>query len=152
LGSSYTDFRGKGFWSRDSLLEVWLRFLSLNMDKAHAPGWQHDLRDRWLVQSSGYFTGCVDASLDDFLVDQERIDVVLDTAERTIRSLRLCGPFIEVEYLNLLGMGNGWFVANLPIEHAELIADRFGALLRGELTTDRTTSPILPATVRTQAT
>jgi len=146
LGSSYTEFHGKGFWSRDSLIEVWLRFLSLHMVQAHDPGWQHELRDRWLLQSAGYFTGCVNASLDEFLTDQERIAAILDVSERTIRSLRLCGPKIPVEILNALGMDNGWFVTYMPIEYMELISGRFMSLLRGELATDRSTSPVLPFT------
>ena len=97
MGSSFTEFRGKGFWSRDALLEAWFRVLSLHMDDdAHKPGWQHDLRDQWLLVSVGFFNGCISTSLDDFLTD----------------------------------------------------GDRFAMLLLGELTTDASTSPVLPETKR----
>jgi hypothetical protein len=64
MGSSFTAFRGKGFWSRDGLLEAWLRVLSLHLDDGvHKPGWQHDLRDTWLLASAGFFSGCIALSL-----------------------------------------------------------------------------------------
>jgi hypothetical protein len=71
MGSSFTEFRGKGFWSRDALLKAWLRILSLHMeDEVYKPGWQHDLRDKWLLASAGYFNGCISPALDDFLTER----------------------------------------------------------------------------------
>jgi hypothetical protein len=145
MGSSFTGFRGKGFWSRDGLLEVWLRTLSLHLsDEAHKPGWMHDLRDHWLLVSTGFFNGCISASLDEHLTDNNRNAIVLQAAERSIQHLREFGLFVPAAHLNGLGL-QGPFTADLPIEWLELINDRFTALLRGELTTDASTSPTLPA-------
>ena len=146
MGNSFTKFRGKGFWSRDWLLEVWLRVLSLHMgDDVHKPGWQHDLRDKWLLLSNGGFSGWISPSLDDFLTDDERIAAVLRASERSIQSLRAFGATVPAAHLNALGLEGG-FGKDLPIEGFELINDHFTKLLRGELTTDASTSPTLPAT------
>jgi hypothetical protein len=150
MGSSFTNFRGRGFWSRDALLEVWLRVLSLHMgDDVHKSGWQHDLRDQWLLASTGCFSGCVSASLDEFLTDSDRVAIILQTSERSIQSLRAFGAFVPATFLNALGL-DGPFAADLPIEWFDLISDRFTALLRGELTTDASSSPVLPATRKDQ--
>jgi hypothetical protein len=56
---------------------------------------------------------------------------------------------VPATFLNALGL-NGPFAADLPIEWFDLISDRFSALLRGELSTDASTSPVLPATRKDQ--
>ena len=151
MGSSFTEFRGKGFWSRDWLLEAWLRILSLHLeDEVHQPGWQHDLRDEWLLKSAGFFIGCISASLDDFLIDDERIAVILRVSERSLQSLRAFGPYVPCAFLNALGITGSYYTSDLPIDWFERIAQCFTLLLRGELTTDASTSPVLPATQQNQ--
>jgi hypothetical protein len=148
MGSSFTQFREKGFWSRDGLLEAWLRVVSLHMDtEAHNPGWQHDLRDNWLLVSAGLFPGCISPSLDDFLTDTDRIAAILRASDRAIQSLRKFGPYVASAHLNALGLAG---TKDLPTEWFELIYDCFCALLRGELATDASTSPVLPATQKGQ--
>ena len=146
MGSSFTDFRNRGFWCNDQLLEAWLRTLSLHLDNdVHQSGWLHDLRDKWLLASAGFFNGCVSASLDEFLTDSDRVAVVLKASERNIQNLRAFGSYVPVAHLNGLGL-SGQFTADFPIEWFELINERFTALLRGQLSTDASTSPTLPAT------
>jgi len=129
MGSSFTEFRGKGFWSRDGLLEAWLRVLSLHMDDdAHKPGWQHDLRDKWLLDSAGFCSGFISASLDDFLSDNDRIAAILRASERSIQSLRGFGAYVPAPFLSGLGL-SGPIAADLPIERFELIRGCFTALL-----------------------
>jgi hypothetical protein len=119
--------------------------MALNMDgEAHKTGWQHDLRDHWLLVSAGYFAGCISPSLDDFLTESERITIILRTAERSIQALRAFGAFVPAAFLNTLGITDS-FTADWPIEWCDRIADRFTALLRGDLATDASTSPVLPA-------
>jgi hypothetical protein len=146
MSSSFTEFRGKGFWSTDTLLEVWLRVLSLQMEEDVAePRWQHELRDTWLLYSNGRFMGCIAPCLDQYLTDADRIAKVLQASDHCIRALRDFGDYVPAEFLRTLGIQQ-LFTADLPIEWFELIACRFSALLRGELATDATTSPTLPAT------
>jgi hypothetical protein len=147
MGSSFTEFRGKGFWSHDFLLEAWLRILSLHLgDEVYQPGWQHDLRDEWLLKSAGFFGGCISPSLDDFLTDAQRVEVVLGASKRCIEKLRAFGDYVPAAFLNSLGLIGPFVDKDLPIEWFSLIFDRFTTLLKGELSTDASTSPVLPAT------
>ncbi len=146
MSSSFTEFRGKGFWSTDTLLEIWLRVLSLQMEEDVAePRWQHELRDTWLLNSNGGFMGCISPCLDEYLTDADRIAKVLRASDRCIAALRDFGDYVPAEFLRTLGIQQ-LFTEDLPIEWFELIAGRFSSLLRGELETDATTSPTLPAT------
>ena len=113
-------------------------------DEVYAPGWQHDLRNEWLLVSAGFFNGFVSASLDKFLTDDERVAAVLRASQRSIQSLRAFGAYVSAAFLNALGLSG--FTADLPIVWFERMADWFAKLLRGELMTDASTSPTLPAT------
>jgi hypothetical protein len=146
MGSSFTDFRGKGFWSRDSLLQAWLRVVALNMgEEVYKEGWQHDLRDHWLLMSGIGGGGCVWPSLDEFLTDEDQVAVILRASECAIQRLRAFGAFVPAAFLNALGFEYP-FDADLPIEWFNRIADCLSALLRGTLATDASNSPTLPAT------
>jgi hypothetical protein len=146
MGSSYTEFRDKGFWSYDGLLEVWLRLLSLHFKgDVYTPGWQQDLRDHWLWCSGVGINGCIVAALDEFLTDEERIGIVIEASDRCAKNVKAFGKSIPAVTLNLLGL-EGQFNGDIRVEWVELIAERFSALLRGELTTDAKTSPVLPFT------
>jgi len=116
--------------------------------EVHSSGWQHDLRDRWLLASAGYFNGCVSASLDEFLTNDDRVSVIIRVSGRSIQSLRAFGAFVPEAFLNALNITQ--FTADWPIEWFERIADTFILLLRGELTSDASTSPTLPATRKGQ--
>ena len=117
--------------------------------EAHKPGWQHDLRDKWLLASAGYFSGCISPCLDEFLTDSNRVQTILQVSERAVRSLRGFGVYVPATFLNALGI-TGPFAADLPIDWFELMHSRFTSLLRGELATDASTSSVLPATRQDQ--
>ncbi len=150
MGKSFTEFRGKGFWSKDPLLEAWLRVVSLNLGKdADVPGWQHDLRDKWLLVSDGGMVGCIAPCLDEFITDEERVGVILRSSLGAIQNLRAFGEYVPATFLNALGFS--WkHTSDLPIQWFDRIAERFSMLLRGELETDASTSPVLPGTRRGQ--
>lgn len=151
MGSSFVEFQGKGFWSYDRLLETWLRVLCLHLGKdADVPGWQHELRDRWLLVSAGGMVGCICPCLDEFITDEERVGIILRTSLGTIQSLRAFGQYVPATFLNALGFSEK-HRSDLPIQWFDRIAERFNMLLRGELDTDASNSPVLPATRRDQA-
>jgi hypothetical protein len=146
MPSSFTKFQDKGFWSSDSLLQAWLRVVALHMgEDVYEAGWLHDLRDHWLLMSGVYFGGCIAPSLDKFLTAPERVSIILGASERAIRNLRAFGAYVPATFLNALGFADP-FGLDLPIEWFNRIAACFTALLRGELATDASTSPTLPAT------
>lgn len=58
MGSSFTGYRGHGFWARDGIQETWLAV------PADASGWLAVAARHWREQAGVGFTGCVDAGLD----------------------------------------------------------------------------------------
>src|SRR3977135_974027 len=65
LGTSFIEFNGKGFWTRDAYLEVWLGALVQEID--HLPSlseWLTLLRQEWHLQATAGFSGCICPDLD----------------------------------------------------------------------------------------
>ncbi|MCB8977534.1 MAG: hypothetical protein H6657_08950 [Ardenticatenaceae bacterium] len=112
MGSSFTQFRDHGFWSRDHFLEGWLDVLAAECMK-HMPAlpWLEAACKHWELQATGIFNGCVHAKLDEFLTDEERVSFIISISER------VKDRFPQDHPLNQTG-------------------DLFVRLLKGELTTD----------------
>jgi hypothetical protein len=72
MGTSYVEFRGKGFWSWDGYLEDVLRFLAETAVDCDDPTWLTTARQHWLTQSSGVFNGWIHPNLDELLTTAER--------------------------------------------------------------------------------
>lgn len=68
----WTEFRGRGFWSRDGLLELWLALLVDELDRQEAAGWKKRMRDDWLTQATIVFDGVMSAQLDDHIDDDAK--------------------------------------------------------------------------------
>ena len=144
MGSSFTRFHDKGFWSRDHLLEVWLRLAALNLPReAYAGGWLRHVRDEWLLQSSGMFGGYITPNLDQLADTPEKVEQLLAVSDRTIEAVRRCGETVPAAALNLIA-DSGTFTQDYPVDYLEEIHDAFCRLLRRELTWDVSSSPTLP--------
>jgi hypothetical protein len=117
VGSSFTEFKGYGFWSRDHFLEEWLRELAAECRK-HAPSlpWLEVACEHWELQAIGIFNGWVHANLDEFLTDAERVSLITSISERV----------------------RDRFPSDHPLHRT---GDLFVRLLKGELTTDES-SPL----------
>jgi hypothetical protein len=84
LGTSWTEYRGRGFWCRDGLLEVWLATLVDALDARASWGgaqgsnrWLKLLRDHWYDHAT-IGAGCdTSARLDDHLADEPRRHTLL---------------------------------------------------------------------------
>ncbi len=73
----FTEYRGRGFWSRDGLLELWLALLVDELDRQQASGWKKRMRDDWLAQATIVFDGVMAAQLDDHIDDDaKRIEAI----------------------------------------------------------------------------
>jgi hypothetical protein len=66
MGSSFTGYRGHGFWARDGIQETRLAALA-DVVPADASGWLAVVARHWREQAGVGFTGCVDAGLDALL-------------------------------------------------------------------------------------
>jgi hypothetical protein len=81
MGTSFVEYKGFGFWTRDNSLESWLTTLLAEMRKLPSlEPWQEALREHWHIQAT-IDGGVMSAGLDDFLTDGHRKDFVLSLAK-----------------------------------------------------------------------
>ena len=112
MGSSFTDFKGYGFWSRDQFIEGWLGQLAAECRKQTSlEPWLVTACEHWELQATGIFGGWVHAKLDEFLTDEERVSLIILISERVKNN------FLTDQVLNKTG-------------------DLFIRLLKGEILTD----------------
>ena len=89
MGTSFVDYKGFGFWTRDSFLGNFLTILLAEMQKLPArEGWQEVLRKHWLLQAN-IDGGCMSLGLNDFLTNDQRREFVLSVAKN---ALEQCDP------------------------------------------------------------
>ncbi|WP_427886753.1 hypothetical protein ACQHIV_28440 [Kribbella sp. GL6] len=147
MGSSFTDFRGYGFWARDGLLEVWLEVLA-EVVPADAPRWLRDAERHWRLHARAGFQGCVDADLDSRLISDDRVETLLALMDQAYEHVfRVAGEtgHVPAAWLNDRGVGGEGVVwtCDLELGSVRRIADAFVALLTGELETTAATSRVL---------
>jgi len=84
MGTSYVEYKGYGFWSRDSFLECWITTLLDQMQRPPAlEPWQESLAEHWRIQA--YIDGgCMSLNLDGFLSDSTRREIVLSVSEQAL--------------------------------------------------------------------
>lgn len=146
MASSFVEYREKGFWARDGKLEVWLHLLVCEIDKLDSlPSWLLNLREHWEFQTAGNCSGFMSAKLDEFVTDDERREQILLLSERALQRLDAYGEVISAGELNSMGVGgkSSTFMCDLSPDKFKVIGRAFIQLLRGELDTDASTSPVL---------
>ena len=77
MGSSFIDYRGRGFWSRDPYIEGFLGHLADAAATLPSEDWLRDAIKHWRLQASGIFNGWVHPLFDEYLSNDERRLVVL---------------------------------------------------------------------------
>ncbi|WP_139338236.1 hypothetical protein [Micromonospora avicenniae] len=147
MGSSFTEFRSYGFWARDGLLEVWLQALA-EVVPTHAPAWLHNAQRHWQEQARTGFQGSIDVGLDALLTSQDRVEVarrLTDQAQEHLNRLAGRTGCIPATWLNERRVGGtDTWTGDLDLQPIRQIANAFAALIRGDLRTTATTSPVLP--------
>jgi hypothetical protein len=85
MGTSYVEFRKRGFWTRDSFLSGWLTTLidEVRPGSEEAP-WLQPLIDHWEIQIK-IDGGCMALNLDSLLHDGEKRDYILYAAMGALR-------------------------------------------------------------------
>ena len=130
MGHSITDFRGQAFGTSDFKLDVWLKLLATMIGRGEAPpDWLAQARDHWAA-AGDWCVGCIDAKLDQFLIDQGRIDVVAELSERSLRFLEIQGPVLTCEFLNELCTADPGFTRDLDVEIFSRVGRAFIGLMR----------------------
>jgi hypothetical protein len=141
MGTSFVEFRTKGFWVSDGLLEAWLYFLAREIDDIHNPdSWLHQLQQHWYQQSSGVGIGCIWAGLDDFAPTNARAEVIIGVNERVLRRLDTYGATLSKDELNAIPNEGSVWLEDLAADELKRVGRFFVHLLRGDITTDASTS------------
>jgi hypothetical protein len=145
VGSSFTEYRGAGFWSRGASIELWLHLLAQEVRRLdHPPAWLRAAAEDWHLQATVGVGGCVSAGLDEHAPAPERVALVLQLAERALAGPRERGDVLPSAWLNSLGLGGpgATFTRDWPAEVFTRVGETFIRLLRGEVTRDAAT-PVL---------
>jgi hypothetical protein len=146
MGSSFTEYRGAGFWSRDAGIELWLYLLAEEVRRQNDPPvWLRAAAEHWCSQATAGMNGCVSAELDHHASTAERAAVLQDLAEQALAQLRSRGDTLSADWLNSLGLGppGAVFTQDAPAEAFTRVGEAFVGLLRGEIEWDAATSPVL---------
>lgn len=85
MGSSFIEYRSRGFWSDDGFIEGLAGevadVISASKDEEL---WKTELITHWKRQSSGEFSGWVHLNLDEFLGSRAREQAIVDAVETVI--------------------------------------------------------------------
>lgn len=116
MGTSFVEYKGFGFWTRDSFLESWLTTLLNEMKKLSAlEPWQESLIEHWRVQAT-IDGGVMSAGLDEFLTDGKRRDFVLSMATEALEHSEPVGHRTGELFINLLA-GKLKTIVSSPIDY-----------------------------------
>jgi hypothetical protein len=140
VGTSFTQYRGSGFWTRDAALETVLALLVLELEPLaeENPGLEPIL-DIWTVQSVAGFGGCVSAGLDEHLASQPGLSEMVAAALLRIRARLPREGSIEVTSPDLARRadraceGNSWSTPGALVTWVGNVADAVQDLVAGRL-------------------
>jgi hypothetical protein len=150
MGTSFTEFNGKGFWTRDHLLEVWLGALVQEIDHLSSRfEWLTLVRQDWHLQAVVGFGGYVSPNLDRWVTTYEEKRLLIALSEQAMITLAAYGHMIPRDVLNALTIDEtissrkGYFTSDVSPEPFLQVGRAFIRLLKGELTTTAKDSPIV---------
>ncbi len=131
MGTSFVSINGNGFWMRDSVLELFLRFAALHIEDAVEDGSvAHRIRDGWLLASRGYFGGCVPIDLDAAVATSGGKAIVIDAITSLRAALQKGAPRICHHAINLMGI-SGDYCADVETARLLEVSDAFLSLIHG---------------------
>jgi hypothetical protein len=81
MGSSFVEYRERGFWSRDDYLEHFMAELADAASHAGTEQWLREAAKHWLDQSEGSYCGFMHPHFDEFLATDNRRDMALGLIE-----------------------------------------------------------------------
>jgi len=137
-----------GFWMSDGILELWLRLLALHLPddcpEEAARVTARSIRDGWLLNSRGYFMGCIDSGLEDAVATKEGTAVVRTAIASLHKVLLRQPPQLNKDVLNLLGFVDGIFTEDIKTRCLVDVAEAFVELLDGKITDTARSSARMP--------
>jgi hypothetical protein len=116
MGTSFVEYKGLGFWTRDSFLESWLTTLLDEMQKLSAvEPWQKSLMEHWHTQTT-IDGGVMSVGLDEFVTDSARRDFLLSLAKGALERSQLLGHRTGELFIDLLA-GNLKTTVSSPVDY-----------------------------------
>ena len=118
MGTSFVEYNGFGFWTRDIFLESWLTTLLEEMQKLPVlEPWQESLMGHWRIQATTD-GGCMAVGLNEFLTDHTRRDFLLSLAKGSLESSKPLGRRTGELFVDLLA-GKLKTTASSPINYLD---------------------------------
>ena len=140
MGTSFIEFKDKGFWTHDAFLEGLSFLLAREFEKIEdKQAWQRELITNWRDAASAGFVGCV-PSYFQYFDTHDKVELLREALIRILNKLQNDANFLTVSQLNENNVGQGrWIELNLHwfINITKLTLK----LIDGELKTDAA-SPI----------
>jgi hypothetical protein len=143
-----------GFWMRDGILEVWLRFLALHIEEPLPDDETQrmlvqNIRDKWLLASRICFMGCVPHGLEDATSTELGMKTVRAAVCSLSGALSKSPKTLSGGVLNLMGFSDGW-PPDLDFETERLqdVARAFLALLDGHIASTAADVSYMPGSHR----
>src|SRR4051794_11742781 len=100
MGSSYTEYRGAGFWTKDDVIQYLLFAVSREVrDASSPPGWMDELCSSWQKEATRLAGGDVDAQLDAQIASETRVNELTPHIVRAVDRLKVLGEFIPSDEL-----------------------------------------------------
>ena len=144
MGSAFVAIGAHGFWSRDGVLEIWLRLLALHLDQTTTPGSTIGaIRDRFLLASTGLFNGCVPHGLDEAIATPVGANAVRSANAALLAKMEAAPFAISSKALALLGI-SGIFSADVATSDLVDIGHALHDLLDGTIVWTADDAPVFP--------
>lgn len=145
MGTTFVGIGDRGFWMRDSILEIWLRFLALHIeDPVESGSLATEIRDQWLLASRGYFIGCVPDGLEEAVSTPEGEKLVRSAIHSLLNALKKAPNYLSNGVLNLMGFNDGEFTQDLENWRLVEIGQAYLDLLDGKIQTRSSDSFFMP--------
>lgn len=145
-----TEGTARGFWMSDSVLELWLRLLSLHLPEPNDLGENQatpEIRNRWLLASRGYFSGCVPHDMEFACSTAEGSAAVRCAIESLMESLSQSDVPLDADTINLLGIEGGTFSGAIERQVLREVGFAFLDLLDGKIHGTAASADVMPGSI-----
>lgn len=144
MGTTFVGIGDCGFWMRDSVLEIWLRFLALHVeDTVDSGSLASTIRDQWLIASRGHFNGCVPEGLEEAVSTAEGDAIVRKAIHSLMNALKVVPDHLDAGVLNLMGF-SGAFEGKLETRRLIEVGRAYLDLLDGQIKAGPSDSSFMP--------
>src|SRR6185436_14061165 len=146
MGSIFVGVGTFGFWCNDGHLELLLHLLSDEIERLEDPEpWLTEARIYWRAQSWMGVMGGFSPDLNRFAGTEERASRLLQLVQRVQEALiTRKGPLSDVSCEKPRRGQPRAYVGDIPTEWFLQVVEAYRNLLKGEMRSTATTSPVLP--------